>query len=113
MEKGTKWTAQIRRAARPSWEITPKYARRLYISVALPKVMYAIDIWCMPIHGKVSEPRAKGLIATVKWLTTVQRAGAIAITGGLRTSLTDALDVCAYTFPVVQLVEKWCLKAAV
>ena len=113
MEKGTKWSAQIRRAARPSWGITPKYARRLYISVALPKVMYAIDIWCTPIHGEASGPRDKGSVAAVKRLTTVQRAGAIAITGGLRTSPTDALDACAYTFPVAQLVEKWCLKAAV
>ena len=34
--KGSKWVAQIRRLARPTWGITPKYARRLFISVALP-----------------------------------------------------------------------------
>src|SRR6266702_1713140 len=45
MEKGTKWTAQIRRAAAPSWGITPKHARRLYISMAIPRILYAVDVW--------------------------------------------------------------------
>ena len=34
--KGSKWVAQIRQLARPTWGIMPKYARRLFISVALP-----------------------------------------------------------------------------
>jgi len=91
----------------------PKYARRLYSSIVLPKVLYTIDIWCMLIYSKAAGYRAKGLVAAVKQLTTVQRADTIAITGSLCTSPTDTLDVCAYTFPAVQLVEKWCLKAAV
>ena len=39
IEKGSKWASQVRRIARPSWGITPKYARRLYISVALPRIL--------------------------------------------------------------------------
>ena len=112
-EKGLKWAAQIRRAAHPSWGIMPKYAKRLYISIALPKVLYMIDIWCMPIHSETAGCRAKGSVAAVKQLTTVQRAGTIAVTGGLCTSPMDTLDACAYTFPAVQLAEKWCLKVAV
>ena len=42
MEKGAKWTAQIRRLTWPTWGITPKYAKCLYISVALPRVLYAV-----------------------------------------------------------------------
>src|SRR5712691_7014679 len=48
MAKGTKWSLQIRRLARPSWGITPAYARRLFISVALPRCLYAVDVWCNP-----------------------------------------------------------------
>ena len=47
VEKGTKWASQIRRIARPAWGITPKYARRLYISIALPRILYAADVWCV------------------------------------------------------------------
>jgi hypothetical protein len=45
VEKGTKWTAQIRRATAPSWGLTPKHAQRLFISVAIPRILYAIDVW--------------------------------------------------------------------
>src|SRR6266436_3292925 len=50
IEKGSKWALQIKRATRPSWGITPKYARRLYISVALLRILYGADIWCGPVH---------------------------------------------------------------
>ncbi|KAH8977558.1 hypothetical protein EDB92DRAFT_1822288 [Lactarius akahatsu] len=45
LEKGMKWARQIRRAAAPSWGTTLKYARRLYISVAIPHILYAVDVW--------------------------------------------------------------------
>jgi hypothetical protein len=44
IEKGTKWAAQICRIARPTWGITPKYVWRLYISIALPRIMYGMDL---------------------------------------------------------------------
>src|ERR1700677_2147742 len=42
VEKGTKWTAQIRCAAAPSWGLTPKHARQLYISVAILRILYTV-----------------------------------------------------------------------
>jgi hypothetical protein len=44
--KGTTWAAQICRATRPSWGLTPRAARRLYIGVALV-VMYEIHALCL------------------------------------------------------------------
>ena len=38
-KKGTNWAMQIRRVVRPRWGLSPKNARRLYTSVALPSVM--------------------------------------------------------------------------
>ena len=111
--KGSIWASQIRRATCPSWGITLKYARRLFIGVALPKVLYAIDIWCTPTHSTEGGARARGSAKVIKLLTGVQRAGTLAITGGLRTSPTDTLDACAYTIPAELLIEKWCFKAAV
>ena len=52
-------------------------------------------------------------MAVAKQLTTVQRAGTIAITGALRTSPTDMLNTCANTIPAMLLIEKWCYRAAV
>ena len=111
IEKGTKWAAQIRRIARPTWGITPKYARRLYISVALPKIMYGADLWCHPMQGERSERKFKGSARVLKQLATLQRAGSIAITGGLRTSPTETLNAMSFLLPIPQLVDKACFRA--
>jgi len=111
--KGTKWAAQIRRLARPQWGITPKYAKRLFTSVALPRIMYAIDIWCTPTSSEHPGPMAIGSAKVTKQIATIQRAGALAITGGLRTSPTDALNANAHLLPAPLAINKWCHRAHV
>ena len=113
--KGMKWTNQIRRIAKTTWGITPKYARQLYISVAIPRALYALDLWCngAPLNGEHPGPRSQGASATTKKIATIQRAGAIAITGGLRTSPTDSLNACASLLPVPLLINKLCHRAFV
>ena len=103
--KGSSWAAQIRRVARPSWGLTPKSARKLYIGVALPRILYGLDVWCHPkrnikVGGKVTIPAAH------RKLATTQREGALAITGGYRTSPTDALNAHAALLPMHHRIER-------
>jgi len=49
-----------------------------------------------------------GPAKTTSQMVSIQRAGALAITGGLRTSPTDALNVHTHLLPVSMLVNKWC-----
>jgi hypothetical protein len=109
--KGSKWTAQIKRLTRPMWGLTLKGARKLYVSIALPCIMYGIDIWCTPLHGKNARGGSKGSVSFIKKLTSIQRAGAIAITGGFRTSPTDSLDTHAAILPIELRIEKACHNA--
>ena len=112
VEKGTKWTAQIRRAAAPSWGLTPKHARQLYISVAIPRILYAVDVW--GIRLKRNSTTHTGIISECNnKLISVQRAGTIAITGGLRTSPTDTLDAHAFTLPLHLEIEKHLHRSAI
>ena len=108
VKKGMKWAMQIRRIARPSWGITPKYARCLYTCIALLRILYVADIWCIMAHGERTEKRIMGLAKTTSLMVSIQRAGALAITGGLRTSPTDMLNVHVHLLPVSMLVNKWC-----
>jgi ribonuclease HI len=112
VEKGMKWTAQIRCATAPSWGLTPKHARRLFISVAIPRILYAIDVWGLRFKcgatmqaGKITECNNK--------LASVQRAGTLAITGGLRTSPMDALNAHAFILPLHLEIEKHLYRSAV
>ncbi len=108
VEKGTKWAAQIRRIARPSWGITPKYTRCLYISIALPRILYAADIWCIAVRGERTERGTVGPAKTTSQMVSIQRVGALAITGGLRSSPTDTLNIHVHMLPIAMLVNKWC-----
>ena len=113
VEKGTNWAMQIRRASRPSWGITPRYARKLYISVAIPRILYGAEIWCRPPPRENQKAKGKGSAKIRRQIITIQRSGAIAITGALRTSPTDLLNVCSSLIPATLILENWCLKAAV
>lgn len=101
--KATKWVSQIKRLTRPTWGIRPSHARRLYISVAIPKVLYAADVWCVP----------KGSSKVTSQLVSMQRMGTLAITGGLRSSPTDALDANAFLIPMPLLLDKHFQRAAI
>ena len=109
--KGSKWAMQIRRLTRPTWGLTPKGARKLYVSVALPRIMYGIDVWCTPIHGKNAKGSRKGSVSFINKLSSTQRAGALAVTGGLRMTPTDTLDAHAALLPMEQRVWKACHNA--
>ena len=111
-KKGTTWAAQIRRVVRPDWGLTPKFARRMYTSVALPRILYAADIWAPPSHqhGNVKKPAANRRF-TMR-LASIQRAGALAIVGGLRTSPTDTLCTHADILPAHLELDKVYHKAA-
>ena len=111
LAKGTKWATQIRRLARPSWGITPTHARRLFISIAIPRYLYAVDVWCNPT--KLDETGYPSNAKISKHLTTIQRAGTIAVTGGLKSSPTDALDAAAYLMPAQLTLGKWWFRALV
>lgn len=107
--KGTTWAAQIRRATRPSWGLTPRAARRLYIGVALPRILYGLETWC----SSPQDVGQRGSTAAIGKLTSIQREGTLAITGGLQTSPTDSLDAHASMLPMKLRVGKICHNSAV
>jgi hypothetical protein len=112
-EKGSKWVSQIRRAARPSWGLTPRAARRLYIGVATPRILYGADVWCIPAHVTKEGERRKGSVYAIRKLISMQRAGTLAITGGFCTSPTDALNAHASVLPMHLKIGKIFFRAAV
>jgi hypothetical protein len=108
VEKGTKWVAQIQRLTRLMWGITPKYAKCLFTSVVLPRVLYVVDLWCTPSNREHEGPRMAGSARATKQIGSIQRAGALAITGGLHTLPTDALNASAFLLSTPLMIRKWC-----
>jgi hypothetical protein len=105
-EKGTKWVAQICRVVRQTWGIIPKYARRLYISITIPRILYGTDIWCHPAQGERRDPRTWRSAKAAKVLANTQCAGTLAITGSLRTSPMDMLNAISFLLPAELTIVK-------
>ena len=77
----------------------------------LPRVLYTVDIWCTPLDSKRDGPITIRSVGVINQIASVQRAGALAITGSLQTSPTDALDACTFLLSVHMVIAKWCQRA--
>jgi len=72
-----------------------------------------VDIWCILTSHEHPGPRTTGSARAVKQISSIQRVGVLAITGGLHTSPTNALNASAHLLPTPQLIQKWCFRAMV
>ncbi|KAF8528552.1 hypothetical protein JB92DRAFT_2663854, partial [Gautieria morchelliformis] len=98
--KAAKWTLLARRLTKPSTGVCAVMIfKQLYSAVAIPKFMYAADVWYTPVQKNRGEGRATGSVGVVRKLTSVQRMATIAITGVMCTTTSDILEVLANIQP--------------
>lgn len=107
LQKGITWLSQYKRLAKPTKGVAMRYMRRYFLTVALPKMLYAAEIFLA--KGTAGTTGAKGMI---KKLARVQREAAIMITGAMRSTATDILDAHANILPFHLMVEKVICNAA-
>ena len=85
--------------------------RRLYRAVAIPKFTYAADIWFTPLHWKEGQKRLMGSVGVARKLSSLQCIATIAITGAMKTTATDVLEVHADLQPIDILLHDICHRA--
>ena len=112
MKKGAIWSSQIRRVTAPAWGLTPQHARRMFISVALPRILYVADIWGIPKPINETATNKRSTCMAVSKLASTQRASVLAVTGGLQTTPNDVLDIHAHLLPTHLEIDKICHRAA-
>jgi len=111
--RGTAYVTQLRRLTKATKGLPMRLTRQLYQAIAIPKMLYAANIWFKPIYQHDSNTRQRGSIGIAKKLTSVQRSAAIAITGAMRTTATDILEAHANLLPVPLLLQITCHRAIV
>jgi ribonuclease HI len=87
--------------------------RQLYLAVALPKITYGVDIWYTPPSKPTGYKRNTGSSGVLQSLQKAQRIATLAITGTLRSSPNDYVDVHAGTYPMELALLKACHSAMV
>ena len=101
------------RLTRTNLGIRPRLMHLLYISVAVPKMTYVLDIWFVPPHKKEGNQNNSGSVRVQKSMGKIQRIATRAITGGLWTSPNDLLDAHAGVLPVNLMLKCICHAATV
>lgn len=66
--------------------------RQLFLSVAIPKLVYAINVWYTLPTKPAEVKKCIGSVTALKGMQKAQRIATLAITGALRTTPTDLLD---------------------
>jgi ribonuclease HI len=114
LAKGMNWATQLHRLARISYGASAHTLRRLYLSIAVPRFAYAIDVWYTPVTlGTRPKERGKGSIGFAKRLQRIQSTAARAILGAMRSSPIDSLDAHAALLPIHILLNEACQRAAI
>ena len=107
LAKGQKWLFQFARIMRALRGATARYICKLYLSIAVPCMLYAADIFLTPQWRMTTRSRdGKSSQGIINKLTSVQCQAAIIITGILRTTATDVLDIMENLLPFHLLVDK-------
>ncbi|OJA19934.1 hypothetical protein AZE42_14044, partial [Rhizopogon vesiculosus] len=87
--------------------------RQLYQATAVPKMLYAADLWFTPAFQDGSDSPQRGSLRVARRLTSVQRIAAISMTGAMRSSATDALEAHANLLPISLQLQNICHRAIV
>ena len=82
--------------------------RQLYTAVAIPKMMYAINVWLTPPWQWDGAKGCTSSVGMVNRLASLQRVAALAITGAMRTTVTDVINLHADLLPMQLVTHRLC-----
>lgn len=99
--KGTKWTQALKQMSRTIKGIPPHLICRLYICAAVPSFLYAADVFLPECSTRKTKDRTPQVlhIGPLRKLANTQRQAALAATGAMKTTATDATEVHANLLP--------------
>ena len=109
--KGAAWLIQFGRLAKPSKGISYQHIRKLFISVAIPRILYGADIFLTPPNNCGGKGKVGG--ATRTRLSALQGRVANMIAGGMHSSPHDTAETHANLLPFHLLVDKIRYAAAI
>jgi hypothetical protein len=110
--KATKWILLFCRLANTWRGMRPEQMRWLYMAVAVPKALYAADVWITPPSRLPRAKRASGSTGFVWRLETMQKLATPAIIGAFKNTAMDILNTHTYIPPMELQISKICQCAA-
>ncbi|GJF00464.1 RNA-directed DNA polymerase from mobile element jockey [Phanerochaete sordida] len=113
LNKGLQWVTLFRRMAGGCSGVGFKQLRQLYLSKAVPAMLYAADVFLVPIHSIEGKTHRQGSVSSIDRLARVHKQAATMMLGAYRNTATDICLAHADLLPFPLLVEKHCHRALV
>lgn len=104
--KGQDWLIQFGRLAKMGTGVSMVNMRRLWLAVAIPRIMYGADVWMTPYRHNPGAVLKRDGRAVVGKLTSIQRRATIMMTGALSSTSGDLLNVHADLQPIEILIDR-------
>ncbi len=111
--KASRWVSKLQSLTRGNSGIPSRYVRQLYQAVGVAQFQYASHVWYMTPHLPAGAKKKRGSVHATAKLATVQQAVTCAITGTMKTTATDVLDLRANTLPGDLALDKANFNTAV
>jgi hypothetical protein len=104
--KGTKYVLACKRLTKLSRGVKTHMIKKLYEAVAIPKMLYTIEVWGTTMLYPGTSKREIGWNAHsfAKKIETIQHTATILMTGGMASSATDLLFTHANLDPITVLI---------
>lgn len=96
----TWWTQQLWWISKTAGGLSPGKTCQLYNTVVIPAFTYASDVWYVPTFKMAHSQNSSGSVEDTKLLWTIQGTATRNITGSIRGSAYDMLEVHANTPPI-------------
>ena len=111
--KGQDWVLQFGWLSKHTKGVSRSNMHRLYLAVAVPRMLYMADIFLTPESRNCRNRTAqRSGRAVINKPSAVQQHAAISITGGMSTTANDVLDILSNLLPFHLLIEKHRYQAA-
>jgi ribonuclease HI len=114
VRKGQEWVDMFRRLSKVKGGASGRAVRQLYTSIAIPRMFYGAEVFLVPQRaskrgGRKVREIAQNIMAK---LGSIQRQAGILITGAMRSTASDVIDIHANLLPIRILIDTILLRAA-
>ena len=105
MAKGARYAMLLQCLSKSAQGIPMRLIHQLYQTVVIPHTLYAASIWLCPTYNAKTNTTVRGSKGTTKKIAHTQQTAMITITGAMRSSPSDSLEVHANLLPGPLLVQ--------
>ena len=103
--KGAHYTMLICRISKSVQGVPTKLVQQLYRAVVIPRTLYMASIWLQPTYNEVTNKTIHRSLGVTKRIAQMQHTTTLAITGAMKSSPGNSLEIHTDLYPVPLLVQ--------